>query len=186
MSVTWQPLAIEAAHRASRKTRASSAAYRGPGRSRSAGVPRAGRCRRPGPAASTSPSSSSASATPRISYSRKIVGLACPRYRAGGYKITVAGYTMKTAERQFTTISGVPDRAGLRAGICGGFDPRATWLRPASFLTRAASTATCTAASSGPCASSRASPRRRKPTAATTTCWSRGRPAFRWPSICPP
>src|SRR5260370_1185943 len=52
----------------------------------------------------------------------------------------------------------------------------ATSRRPASSPTLAASIATCIAASSGPCASSPASPRPRRPIAAITTCSRKARP----------
>ena len=55
---------------------------------------------------------------------------------------------------------------------------------PASRPLPAASTRPDIAASFIPCASSRASPRPRKPTAATSICSSMAAAAFQWPSIC--
>ncbi len=83
---------------------------------------------------------------------------------------------------RFTTISGTPiERLYTEADLPTDFYPahaRASRRTPAAFIPPAI------AASSGPCASSPDSPRRKRPTFATNTCSRRAATASPWPSIC--
>ena len=88
---------------------------------------------------------------------------------------------------RFTTISGVPiRRLYTQADLPADWsDEQVPGLSRPAALTRAAFTPPAIAARCGPCASSRASPRRRKPTSATSICWSTAAAGCRLRSTCP-
>ena len=87
---------------------------------------------------------------------------------------------------RFTTISGVPiRRLYTEADLPEDWNAEKYLAFPASRHSRAAFTPPDIAASFSPCGSSPASPRRRKPTSATSICSSMAAAGCRSHSICP-
>ena len=85
---------------------------------------------------------------------------------------------MAVAEKQYTTISGVPIDPLYGPGQLRDFDVARDLAVPGEFPYTRGIHETCIAGASGPCGSSPASPRPRRPTAAITTCWSRAKPGL--------
>jgi len=74
----------------------------------------------------------------------------------------------------------IPLRTWKISIICG------IWASPGSIPSPGACSPTCTGGVFGPCGSTRGSPRRRTPTPAIASFWSKDPWAFRWPLTFPP